>query len=354
LAQPGSHAALARERAAATLRRVSWKVLITARTIHEVGESALALLHDEDCEPIIPPKMGALKAEELLPLLEGVEAGLVSPDDYSARVLNSPEASRLKIISRWGVGYDSIDVPAATKLGIVVAYTPGLLDEAVADLTWALLLGSARRVAEAHHLMRTGEWRLLWGHDVGGRTLGILGCGRIGLAVAQRASGFNMRVIAYDVAPSEAAKKLGVQFVSLDELFRESDYLTLHAAATPENRGIINETRLRQMKRSAYLVNAARGSLVDEPALVRALNEGWIAGAALDVYCTEPLPADHPLRSTPRLVLTPHQASFARATGERVSLTAAQAIVDLKNGKRPKLTLNPEVFDSPALRAKMH
>lgn len=332
---------------------MSWKVLITARTINAVGQSALDLLRKEGCEPIIPPTMGPFKAGELLPLLDGVDAGLVSPDDYSARVLATPAAANLKILSRWGVGYDSIDVPAATRLGIVVAYTPGLLDEAVADLTWALLLGSARRVAEAHHLMRNGEWNLLWGHDVGGKTLGLLGCGRIGLAVARRASGFNMRIIAYDVAPSQAAKKLGVEFVSLDDLFRESDYLSLHAAATPENRGIVNEPRLRLMKPSAYLINAARGSLVDEPALVRALSEGWIAGAALDVYCTEPLPVDHPFRRTPRLVLTPHQASFARATGERVSLAAAQAIVDLKNGRRPALVLNPEVFQVPTLRAKL-
>lgn len=345
-------AALARLQAAATLRRVSWKVLITARTIHEAGHTALALLRQEGCEPVVPPKMGPLRAEELLPLLNGIDAALVSPDDYSARVLAAPEAARLKILSRWGVGYDSIDVPAATRLGIVVAYTPGLLDEAVADLTWALLLGIARRVAEAHHFMRQGDWQLLWGHDVAGKTLGILGCGRIGLAVARRACGFNMRLIACDVAPSDAAKRLGAQFVPLEELFRQSDYLTLHAAATPENRGLVNEARLRLMKPTAYLINAARGSLVDEPALVRALTEGWIAGAALDVYGTEPLPADHPFRRLSNLVLTPHQASFARETGERVSLAAAQAIVDLKNGKRPQLALNPEVFASPSLRVK--
>jgi phosphoglycerate dehydrogenase-like enzyme len=332
---------------------VSWNVLITARTIPEVGPSALELLRQAGCTPILPAKMGPLPAADLLPLLDGADAALVSPDDFSAPVLQSPQAARLKIISRWGVGYDSIDVPAATQLGIVVAYTPGLLDEAVADLTWALLLGVARRVAEAHHLMRHGAWTPVWGHDVAGKTLGILGCGRIGQAVARRAAGFRMRVIAHDVAPSPAARELGVTFVSLDELFGESDFLTLHAAFTPESRGLVNEARLRQMKPSAYLVNTARGGLIDEAALVRALTEGWIAGAALDVFSTEPLPTDHPFRRTPNLVLTPHQASFARETGQRVSLTAAQAIVDLKHGRRPRLVLNPEVFAGASLRASV-
>jgi phosphoglycerate dehydrogenase-like enzyme len=201
--------------------------------------------------------------------------------------------------------------------------------------------------------MREGKWTSGWGHDIGGKTLGIIGCGRIGQAVARRASGFNMRLLGYDIAPNPEAEKLGIQFVPLDQLLAESDFISLHAALTPETRGLIGEARLRRMKPSAYVVNTARGAIMDETALLRALNEKWIAGAALDAFAVEPLPADHPLRSAPNLLLTPHQASFGFETGARVSHAAAQAIVDLQSGRRPQWVVNPEVFKSPALRAKL-
>ena len=172
-------------------------------------------------------------------------------------------------------------------------------------------------------------------------------------AVARRATGFNMRLIAYDVQPNAEAEKLGVRFVSLDELLAQSDFLSLHSALTAQNRGLVGEAQLRKMKQTAYLINTARGALVDETALARALHEGWIAGAALDAFVTEPLPADHVLRKAPNVLLTPHLASFARETGERVSMTAAQAIVDLMNGQRPKFVIDPEVFKSPTLRARL-
>lgn len=330
---------------------MSWKVLITARTLDEVGQSAVELLRHARCELVIPPKYGPHTAESLLTLLPGNDAVLASMDKYTADVLASPAAARLKIISRWGVGYDAIDVPAATRHGVVVAYTPGLLDEAVADFTFALLFGIARRIHEIHALMREGRWQPVWGHDVHGKTLGLVGCGRIGRAVARRAGGFNMRLLGYDVAPIPEAEKLGVQFVSLDELLAQSDFVTLHAALTPQNRGLIAEAQLRRMKKTACLINAARGALVDEPALLRALREGWIGGAALDAYAVEPLPADHPLRTAPNVLLAPHQASFARETGERVTLAAAQAIVDLMQGRKPQWVVDPDVFQSPALRA---
>ena len=149
------------------------------------------------------------------------------------------------------------------------------------------------------------------------------------------------------------AEKLGVRFVSLDELLAQSDFLSLHSALTPKNRGLLGEAQLRKMKPTAYLVNTARGALVDENALAQALREGWIAGAALDTFTIEPMAADHILRKAPNVLLTPHLASFARETGERVSSTAAQAIVDLKNGRQPRLVVDPEVFKSPALRAKL-
>src|SRR6266513_1668759 len=332
---------------------MSWKVLITARTMNEVGASALQLLRESNCDLLIPPKPGPFPADELLKLLPDVDGVLASMDKFTAAVLESSAAAKLKIISRWGVGYDAIDVPTATRTGIVVAYVPGLLDEAVADFAFALLLTLARRVHIGHLNMTNGIWRGVWGNDVFGKTLGILGCGRIGRAVSRRATGFNMRVIAHDPQPTLEAEKLGVTSVPLDLLLADSDFLSLHAALTPQNRGLIGDAQLRKMKRTAYLINTARGALVDENALAQALREGWIAGAALDTFAVEPLPAEHLLRKAPNIMLTPHLASFARETGERVSTTAAQAIVDLMNGRRPKLVIDMEVCKSSALRAKL-
>jgi phosphoglycerate dehydrogenase-like enzyme len=330
---------------------MSWKVLITARTLDDVGQSAVKLLRDSGCELVIPPKYGPLSAEVLEPLLEGNDVVFASMDKFTDAVLSSRAASRLKLISRWGVGYDAIDVPAATRNGIVIGYTPGLLNETVADCAFALLLSLARGIHLGHAHMAAGRWQPVWGRDVFGKTLGIIGCGRIGQAMARRAAGFNMRLIGYDIAPNPEAAKLGVQFVTLDELLAQSDFVSLHAALTGENRGLLGENQLRKMKPDACLINTARGALVDESALARALTEGWIAGAALDAFVVEPLTPDNPLRSAPNTLLTPHLASFARETGERVSLTAAQTIVDLMQGRKPRFVVNPEVFSSPALRA---
>jgi phosphoglycerate dehydrogenase-like enzyme len=331
---------------------VSWKILITARACELVGVPALDLLKKAGCEVVLPIKFGPLNAEEVLAAMDGFDGILASSDKYSPAVLESPAASKLKIISRWGVGYDSIDMATATKLGIVIAFTPGMLDSAVADYAFAMLFTMARRTHEGHLSMRSGGWTVSWGHDISGKTLGILGCGRIGQAVARRAAGFNMRLLGHDVAVNPEAEKLGVKFVSLDELLAESDYLSLHAALTPQNRGLIGEAQLRKMKPSAYLINTARGALVDETALIRALEGNWIAGAAIDAYSAEPLPSDHPLRKAPNILLTPHQAFNGRETGERVSVAAAQAIVDLMNGKKPTYVVDAKVWDSPNLRAQ--
>ena len=334
---------------------MSWKVLITARTLNveAVGGRALKLLREAGCDLIHPPKYGPLTAEELLSLLPGIDAVLASMDHFTGDVCRSKAALHLKIISRWGVGYDAIDVPAATEKGIVIAYTPGLLNDAVADYAMALLFAVARRIHEGHLTMRAGQWLSAWGHDIAGRTLGILGCGRIGQAVARRAGGFNMRLLGCDIAPNSEAEKAGIEFVGLDQLLAESDFVTLHAALTPQTRGLIGEKELRRMKPSAYLINTARGAIVDEAALLRALDEKWIAGAALDAFAVEPLPADHPLRAAPNLLLTPHQASFGLETGARVSDAAAQAIVDLLRGGKPRWVVNPEVYKSASLRAPL-
>ena len=330
-----------------------WNVLITARTMNETGVRALQSLRDAGCNVIIPPKQGPLTEAELLPALPTIDAVLASMDKFTDTVFKSPEAQSLKLISRWGVGYDAIDIPSATRHGVVVAYCPGMLNEAVADYAFSLLCALARRVHEGHVIMRSGEWKLAWGHNIHGKTLGILGCGRIGQAMARRAAGFGMRLLGYDICENAEAKKLGVTFVPLDELLAQSDFLSLHSALTPENRNMIGEAQLRRMKPSSYIINTARGALIDENALVRAVTEKWIAGAALDAYVVEPLPKDHPLRAAPNVLITPHQASCSYETGEQVSDAAAAAIVELMNGRRPRWVVDEKVFAAANLRAKL-
>lgn len=333
---------------------MSWNILATAGTIAGIGAESADFMQKNGCKVTIAKPFRAQSAAELQRLLPGIQAVYAGPDEFSAELLASQEAAELRIISRWGVGFERIDVDAATAHGIVIAYTPGMLDEAVADYTFALLLSIARRIHTAHATMSAGEWAPQWGHDVHGKTLGIIGCGRIGTAVARRAAGFNLRVLACDPAPNEAAKNFGVEFVPLDSLLAQSDFVSLHAAVTPETKGLIGEAQLKQMKPNAYLINTGRGALVDEAALARALNDGGLAGAAVDAFVEEPLPAEHPFRTAKNLLLAPHQASFSNETGRKVSAACAEAIVDLMNGQRPKMVLNPEVFDSPELRAKLN
>ena len=333
---------------------MSWNILATAGTIAGIGAESADFMQKNGCKVTIAKPFRAQSAAELQRLLPGIQAVYAGPDEFSAELLASQEAAELRIISRWGVGFERIDVDAATAHGIVIAYTPGMLDEAVADYTFALLLGIARRIHTAHATMSAGEWAPQWGHDVHGKTLGIIGCGRIGTAVARRAAGFNLRVLACDPAPNEAAKNFGVEFVPLDSLLAQSDFVSLHAAVTPETKGLIGEAQLKQMKPNAYLINTGRGALVDEAALARALNDGGLAGAAVDAFVEEPLPAEHPFRTAKNLLLAPHQASFSNETGRKVSAACAEAIVDLMHGQRPKMVLNPEVFDSPELRAKLN
>ena len=334
---------------------MSWKILITARalTLEPVGARALARLRDAGCELIHPPEYGPLPKVELLRLLDGVDAVLASMDPFSADVLAAREAAQLKVISRWGIGVDAIDLAEAARLGIVVTNTPGLLNEAVADYAMALLLTMARRIPQGARSLNAGQWESEWGPDMNGKTLGLIGCGGIAQAVAKRARGFELRLLGCDPVPSPAAEALGIEFVPLDRLLAESDFVSLHTALTPETRGLIGEAQLRAMKPAALLINTARGAVIDEAALARALREGWIAGAALDVFITEPLPADHPLHGVPNLLLTPHQASLGYGSGAKVSAAVADGVLDVRAGRRPRWVANPDVYRHGALRVPL-
>ena len=318
--------------------------------VDAVGARALAKLQDEGCEVIHAANYGPLTEAELLPQLSGIDAVMAGMDHFTAAVLGSPQAAGLKIISRWGVGIDAVDLAAATQRGIIVTNTPGMLNEAVADFTMALLLGVVRQVAEGCISMREGRWEPTWGPDLSGKTLGLIGCGGIGQAVAKRARGFDMRLLGSTPNPSEDARQLGIEFAPLEQVLAESDFVSLHCALTAETHGLIGEHELRAMKPGAFLINTARGAIVDEAALACALEERWIAGAALDVFANEPLPADHPFRAAPNLLMTPHVASLGYESGARVSLAAAEAILDARAARCPRRVANPDVIQSTALR----
>lgn len=331
---------------------MNWRVLLTAKapSLDLVGAEALTRLREAGCEVIHPPKYGPLTREELLPQLIGVDAVLAGMDPFSADVLHSGEAASLKVIARWGVGIDAVDLAEAARLGIVVTNTPGLLDEAVADYAMAMLLAMARRLPQGARSLGEGRWESEWGPDMNGKTLGLLGCGGIGQAVARRARGFNLRLLGSDPAPSQAARDIGIEFVPFESLLADSDFLSLHTALTPETRQMMGEAQFRSMKPSALLINTARGAIIDEAALARALRENWIAGAALDVFTTEPLPADHLLHGVPNLLLTPHQASLGYGSGAKVSNACADAILAVRAGRRPRWVVNPDVYHLGALR----
>ncbi len=237
-------------------------------------------------------------------------------------------APRLKVISNVAVGYDNIDVAAASARGIPVGNTPGVLTETTADLAFALLLACARRITEAERFVRDGRWRtwdpnLLLGYDVHGATLGIVGYGKIGQAMARRAAGFGMRVL-YASRHAAGADAPPATHVPLDDLLRMSDFVSLHVPLTPETERMIGEPQLRSMKQTAFLINTARGGVIEQAALVRALEEGWIAGSGLDVAQVEPVPAGDPLLRAPNVVLLPHIGSASHATRERMASMAVE------------------------------
>jgi glyoxylate reductase len=262
------------------------------------------------------------------------------------------KAPKLRIAATVSVGYDNIDVPACTKRKVIATHTPGVLDDTTADFAWALMMAVARRLPEGEAWIGSGEWPgwdldQMLGGDVWGKTLGIIGFGRIGRGVARRAYGFNMRVLYSDSmrAPSNVEEYLRAEHVELDKLLRDSDFVTLHVPLLPETRQMISKDALEKMKRTAYLVNTSRGPVVDEAALAEALDGKKIAGAALDVFENEP--NVHPaLLGRRDVILTPHMASASVETRTKMAVMAANNVAALFQGKRPPNALNADMLDS--------
>lgn len=256
----------------------------------------------------------------------------------------------LRVVSNYAVGFDNIDVPAATKRGVLVTNTPHVLTEATADLAFTLLLASARRVVESNAYLRSGDWitwkpDLLLGRDVFGATIGIVGMGKIGQAVAKRAKGFSMNILYYNSSPRpEIEAELGARKVTFDKLLRESDFVTVHLPLTTETKGLFDEKTFRAMKRTAIFVNTARGAIVDQQALYRACEQGWIHGAGLDVFEKEPIPLDDPLLTLPNVTTLPHIGSATKNSREGMAKRAAENLIAALEGKRPLDLVNPEAL----------
>lgn len=323
------------------------KVYVT----RSIAEEALASIRAETemelwPDPDAPPPRDVLlrevqSADGLLCLLtDTVDAELIQAGEH------------LSVISNYAVGYDNIDVAAATARGILVCNTPGVLTETTADLAWALLMGAARRLVEADGYLRAGKWRswspqLMLGQDIHGATLGIAGFGRIGQAVARRAQGFGMRVLYTDLArKSEAEEATGAEFVDLRALLRCSDFVSVHTPLTEETHHLIGAEELALMKPTAVLINTARGSVVDGRALAEALRERRIFAAGLDVFESEPTDPDDPLLGLDNVVIVPHIASASVATRGRMAEMAADNLLAGLRGERPPYLVNVEAFSA--------
>lgn len=303
----------------------------------------------EGVDDAIPRDLLLSKVDDvdgLLPLLT---------DSIDVEVMDA--GTSLRVISNYAVGFNNVDLEAATERGIYVTNTPGILTDTTADAAFALLMAAARRIPEADRHIRARNWIHAWGPrmfigtDVHGKTLGILGMGRIGSAIAKRAKGFEMKVIYHDIYRREdLEEELGIAYKSREEILREADFVSLHVPLTPETRHMIGAEELAAMKETAILINTSRGPVVDEEALYEALRDGAIAGAGLDVFEVEPVDPESPLLGLENIVLTPHLASGSVETRTKMAVTAATNLVSVLQGKEPPNLVNPEVRKVRPLR----
>lgn len=302
------------------------RIFVSALSFGRYSPEPRRLLENAGHEVVLNPLGRPLTEEELAGFVADCEAVIVGVDPVSERVLEA--GKKLKVVAKHGVGVDNIDLKAAKARGIVVTNVPSSNSEAVADLTFGLLLAVTRQIPRADAALRQGTWKRFVGPELYQKTLGILGLGAIGKGVARRARGFDMRVLAYDVRWDEAfAREHGVERASLEQVFRESDFVSLHLPLLPSTERIVNAGTLALMKPTSYLINAARGELIDEAALYSALAGGKLAGAALDAFAQEPPAADNPLFTLPNVVVTPHIGAYSFEANRNMGVGAARNVL---------------------------
>lgn len=302
-----------------------YKVLITSTSFNKVDPLPRERLVQYGCEIVENPFNRPLKEDDLIPLLGDVDGVIAGLDEFSRKAILS--SKKLRVISRYGVGLDNINLEAARERGIRVVNTPEVNTQAVADLTFALMLAVCRKIPQAHFSTQKGKWGRLIGRGVYKKTLGIIGLGRIGKAVAERAKGFSMEILAHDVKQDEIfSQSRGIKFLPLDELLAKADFITLHCDLNPGSKGIISARELKLIKKTAYLINTARGGLIDENALFEVLRDRKIAGAALDTYQHEP-PVGSPLLSLDNTLTTPHIGSYTHEALLEMGLIAVDNLI---------------------------
>ena len=311
------------------------KILVTATSYGKSDPSLKSFLEDRVGKVVYNPLSKPLTSAQLQELLPGVDGWVAGLDEINEAALAC--ADRLKVLSRYGVGVDNVDLAAARARAICVTNTPGANSVSVAELTIGLLLALARHIPAAVNATRRGEWPRLTGSSLEGKTVGILGLGAIGKKLALRLAGFGCRVLAYDPFPSEAfAAQNNITLLPMPAVIGESDFISLHLPLLPETRGLVNDTFLSQVKHGAYLINTSRGEVVDEAALLRALQSGRLAGVALDAFNQEPPDPANPLLALPQVLVTPHMGAHADSAANSMGWMAAEDCLAVLEGRNPK------------------
>ena len=322
------------------------KVYVTRKFFDEAIELIKTVadveIYEEELDPV-PRELLLQKVEQVDGLLPMIT------DKIDAELLD--HGKNLKVVSNYAVGYNNIDVPAATQRGVIVTNTPDVLTDATADCAFMHIIATARRLVEVDKYVRDGKWvkawgpKMLLGSDLAGKTLGVVGLGRIGSALVPRAKGFKMNVVYNDAHRNpEKEKTLGIEYREFDALLKEADYVSLHVPLNEKTMHLIGERELELMKPTAFLVNTSRGPVIDEKALVKALKEGKIAGAGLDVHYVEPTPADNPLLELDNVTVTPHIGSATSGTRLAMAMKAATNLVAALKGEKPTDIVNPSVL----------
>ena len=314
------------------------KILITPRSFASFSDKSLKMFTERGYEIKRNNTGRPYEKEEMLKLIRDIDGIIIGIDELSAEIIE--EADALKVISKYGIGLDNIDINTATNKKIIVTSTPTANVDAVADLAFGLILSLARRIPEADKKTKSGKWEKIIGKSVWEKTLGVIGLGKISRQVVKRAIGFEMNILAFDIVKDKKfVQKYGIKYVNLEKLLRKSDYITIHIPLNDATRGMISYEELEKMKKNAFLINTSRGGIVDEEALYDALRNNKLRGAALDVYNNEPL-RESPLKELDNVIMTPHIGAYTEEAIENMSIRAAQNLIDVLEGREPQNRVN--------------
>jgi D-3-phosphoglycerate dehydrogenase len=309
------------------------KVLVTPRSFGSTSRRPVEILKEKGYELIFNPHERPYTKAEMLEIVPEIDGIIIGIDPFDEEIIKL--APKLKVISKYGVGIDNIDLKTADERGIIVTNTPNANNDAVADLAFGLILALARRIPEADRETKAGNWKKIIGSSVYGKTLGVIGTGKIGRALIERARGFKMEVLAFDLyEDKEFARNNNLKYVTLEKLLKEADYISIHLPLNEATRNLISIREFLKMKNTAYLINTSRGGIIDEKALYQALKSGQIRGAALDAYVNEP-PENSPLKELDNIIMTSHNGAYTREAIAEMGIQAAQNLIDVLEGREP-------------------